>query len=95
VVGRCCVCLQNGNHRHVVGGQRAGRQIAISTRRVAMCAHHVLEALVTALLIGIGLLGAIRRRLAYLPANARRPTVERDRRTGRLRAGFALMEGGR
>ena len=72
--------------------QRVGRGIAISTRRVAMCAHHMLEALVTALLIGIGLLGALRRGLAYLLANARRPNVERDRRTGRLRAGLTLME---
>jgi len=72
--------------------QRVGRGIAISTRRVAMCAHHMLEALVTALLIGIGLLGALRRGLAYLLANARRPNIERDRRTGRLRGGLALME---
>jgi len=57
-----------------------------------MRAHHMLEALVTALLIGIGLLGALRRGLAYLLANARRPNVERDRRTGRLRAGLALLE---
>ena len=72
--------------------QRVGHGIAISTRRVAMCAHHMLEALVTALLVGIGLLGALRRGLAYLFANARRPNVERDHRTGRLRAGLALME---
>lgn len=72
--------------------QRVGPGIAISTRRVAMCAHHMLEALVTALRIGIGLLGALRRRLACLLANARRPTVEWDRRTGRLRAGLALLD---
>jgi len=72
--------------------QRVGPGTAISTRRVAMCAHHMLEALVTALLIGFGLLGALRRGLAYLLANARRPNVERDRRTGRLRAGLTLME---
>jgi hypothetical protein len=72
--------------------QRVGPGIAISTRRVAMCAHHMMEALVTALLIGIGLLGALRRGLAYLLANARRPNVERDRRTGRLRAGLTLVE---
>jgi hypothetical protein len=30
--------------------------------------------------------------LAELLANARRPNVERDRRTGRLRAGSALLE---
>jgi hypothetical protein len=72
--------------------QRVGPGIAISTRRVAMCAHHMLEMLVTALLIGIGLLGALRQGPACLLANARRPNVERDRPTGRLRAGLALLE---
>jgi hypothetical protein len=72
--------------------QRVGPGIAISTRRVAMCAHHMLEALVTALLIGIGLLAALRRGLASLLANARRPNVERDRRTGCLRAGLTLVD---
>jgi len=57
-----------------------------------MCAHHTLEALVTALLVGIGLLGALRRGLSYLLMCARRPDVERDHRTDRLRAGLALME---
>jgi hypothetical protein len=72
--------------------QRVGHGIAISTRRVAMCARHILEALVTALLVGIDLLGALRRGLAYLLANARRANLDRDRRTGRLRAGLALVE---
>jgi hypothetical protein len=72
--------------------QRVGHGLAISTRRVAMCARHILEALVAALLVRIGLLRALRRGLAYLLANARRPNVERDRRTGRLRAGLVLME---
>ena len=72
--------------------QRVGHGLAISTRRVAMCARHILEALVAALLLGIGLMRALRRGLAYLLANARRPNVERDRRTGRLRAGLVLME---
>jgi hypothetical protein len=64
----------------------------MSTRRVAMCAYHILGALVTALRLGVGLLGALRRGLAYLLANARRAHPERDRRTGRLRAGLALVE---
>ena len=72
--------------------QRVGHGVAISTRRVAMCAHHMLESLVTALLVGNGLLGALRQGLAYLLANARRPNVERDRRTGRLRTGLTLIE---
>ena len=57
-----------------------------------MCARHILDDLVTALRRGAGLLGALRRGLAYLLANARRAHPERDRRTGRLRAGLALVE---
>jgi hypothetical protein len=45
--------------------QRVGDGTAISTRRVAMCAHHVLTDLVSALLRGAGLLVALRRGLAY------------------------------
>ena len=71
--------------------QRVGDGAAMSTRRVAMCAHHILGQLVTALLIGCGLLGALRRGLTYLLANARRANVPRDRRIGRLRAGLALV----
>jgi len=72
--------------------QRVGDGTAMSTRRVAMCAHHVLDEVVTALRLGVGLLGALRRGLAYLLANARRAHPARDRRTGRLRAGLALAE---
>ena len=71
--------------------QRAGGT-AISTRRVAMCAHHILDALVAALLLGIGLRATLRRSLAYLLANARRANPDRERRTGRLRAGLNLAE---
>lgn len=72
--------------------QRAGAGTAMSTRRVAMWAHHIFAALVTALLGGVGLFGALRRGLAYLLGNARRANVDRDRRTGRLRAGLGLVE---
>ncbi len=71
--------------------QRVGDGTAMSTRRVAMCAHHILDAVVTALRTGVGLLGALRRGLVYLLANARRAHPDRDRRTGRLRAGLAVM----
>ena len=63
-----------------------------SDRRVAMCAHHILAALVAALLLGIGLRGTLRQGLAYLLANARRANPERDHRTGRLRVGLGLVE---
>ena len=72
--------------------QRVGRGTAMSTRRVAMCAHHILDALVAAVLLGVGLCAALRRGLAYLLANARRANPARDRRTGRLRAGLGLAE---
>ena len=64
----------------------------MSTRRVAMCAHHILEAIVAAVLLGVGLRRTLRRGLAYLLANARRANPDRDRRTGRLRAGLGLAE---
>ena len=71
--------------------QRVGQGIAMSTRRVAMCAHHILHDVVTALLDGFGLLGPLRRGLTYLLENARRADVQRDRRTGRLRAGLTIV----
>ena len=72
--------------------QRVGDGPAMSTRRVAMCARHILDELVSALLIGVGLLAAFRRGLTYLLANARRANPDRDRRTGRLRTGLVLVE---
>ena len=71
--------------------QRVGGT-AMSTRRVAMCAHHILDALVAAVLLGVGLRGTLRQGLAYLLANARRANPDRDHRTGRLRAGLGLAE---
>ena len=73
--------------------QRVGDGTAISTRRVAMCAHHILTELVRALLRGVGLLVALRRGLAYLLANARRANVPREYRIGRLRPGLATVGG--
>ena len=62
----------------------------MSTRRVAMCAHHILDALVAALPLGVGLRAPLCRGLAYLLENARRANPDRDRRTGRLRTGLGL-----
>ena len=72
--------------------QRVGTGTAMSTRRVAMCAHHILDELVAALLVGDGLLRTLRRGMAHLLENARRANVQRDRRTGRLRAGLAIVQ---
>lgn len=71
--------------------QLVGNGVAMSTRRVAMSVRHILDDLVAALLDGIGLLEALRRGLTYLLANARRADPNRDRRTGRLRAGLAVF----
>ena len=72
--------------------QYVGDGTAISTRRVAMCARHVFDTLVTALLIGRALLAALRKALTYLLANARRAHPKRDRGSGRLRAGLLVVK---
>lgn len=71
--------------------QRVGGGTAISTRRVAMCARHILEDLVAAVLARRGLLDALRRGLSYFLKNARRANVPRERRSGRLRAGLVTV----
>ena len=72
--------------------QSVGQGTAISTRRVAMCAHHILADLIAALLVGAGLLPALRRGLVYLLTNARRSDCARDKRTGRLRVGLLIAQ---
>jgi hypothetical protein len=72
--------------------QRVANGTAVSTRRVAMCAYHILVDLVAALLAGVGLLKPLRRGLAYLLENAKRSNVPRERRRGRLRAGLMLAQ---
>ncbi len=64
----------------------------MSTRRVAMCAHHVLNDLVLAALAGLSLRPALRRGTVYLLANARRAHPDRDKRIGRLRAGLLVTQ---
>lgn len=73
--------------------QRVGDGRPISTRRVAMCAHHILQELVRALLRGVGLLVVLRRGLTYLLTNVRCANVAPEHRTGRLRAGLAVVGG--
>lgn len=72
--------------------QIVGKGVPISTRRVAMCARHLLDALIAELLRG----GQQLRRvlddgITYLIANARRAHPDRDRATGRLRTGLAVI----
>jgi len=66
-------------------------QVAISTRRVAMCAHLILDAIVHALLRGRRLRAALQQGVAFLLENARRANLPRERRRGRLGPGLALV----
>ena len=63
----------------------------ISTRRVAMCASHIIDEIVTALLACVGLAVAFRDGMAFLLANARRSDPRRDRRTGRLQTRLVVV----
>jgi len=63
----------------------------ISTRRVAMCAGHIIDDIVTALFACLSIASAFREGIAFLLANARRSNPRRDRRTGRLRGGLVVV----
>jgi hypothetical protein len=63
----------------------------ISTRRVAMCAGHIIDEIVTALLACVSIAAAFRDGIAFLLANARRSDPRRDRKTGRLRARLVIV----
>lgn len=63
----------------------------ISTRRVAMCAGHIIDEIATALIACVSIATAFRDGIAFLVANARRANPKRDRKTGRLRAGLRVV----
>ena len=65
-------------------------EICMSTRKVAMCARHVLERIFGALRIGniVALRCALKAAITYLSANAKRAHPERDRQTGRFQLGL-------
>ena len=63
----------------------------ISTRRVAMCAGHIIDEIVTALLACVSIAAAFRDGMKFLLANARRSHPRRDRKTGRLRARLVVV----
>jgi hypothetical protein len=69
--------------------------VAVSTRKVAMCAHHVLDDIFAVLATGRsrGLSRAFEVALDYLAINAQRAHPKRDRRTGRLKLGFMPVIG--
>lgn len=64
-------------------------QVPISTRKVAMCLHHVLSDLFRALMHAQRQLNnTLRRALQYLSLNAQRAHPKRDQRSGRLKLGL-------
>ena len=64
--------------------------VEVSTRKVAMCAHHVLADLFRALISESSgeFLGTLHRAIEYLATNAIRAHPKRERRTGRLQFGI-------
>jgi hypothetical protein len=62
----------------------------ISTRRVAMCAGHIIDELVATLLASTTIVAVFRDGIAFLLANARRANPKRDRKIGRLRSGVIV-----
>jgi Transposase DDE domain len=65
-------------------------EVSISTRKVAMCAQHVLGDIVQALKYGdeVGLYTALEAAITYLARHAQRAHPARDRQTGRSQLGL-------
>jgi len=85
----CAACLKRflAHAAQLVGGG-----VPISTRRVAMCARHILGDLFAALQQGgRRLTRVLEDTLRFLLANARRAHPKRDRDAGRLGAGLAVV----
>lgn len=76
--------------RHLAHATQMLRRVEVSTRKVAMCARHGLDAVLRILAAGKtgSLLPAVRSLIDYLAHNAKRSHPRRDRRSGRLQ--FAL-----
>lgn len=70
------------------------RNVAISTRKVAMCVHHVLYDILRAMIHQPRRLNeATTRAIDYLSRNARRAHPKRDERTGREKLGLVHVYG--
>lgn len=63
----------------------------ISTRRVAMCAGHIIDNIVAALLACASIATAFLDGLTFLLANARRSNPKRDHKSGRLRTRLRVV----
>jgi len=70
-------------------------EVPMSTRKVAMCAVHVLGGIVQALKTGdmAGLYAALEAAMTYLACHAQRAHPKRDRQTGRLQLGLEPLFG--
>ncbi len=70
-------------------------EVPISTRKVAMCAVHVLGGIVQALKTGdvAGLYAALEEAITSLACHAQRAHPKRDRHTGRLQLGLGPLLG--
>lgn len=64
------------------------KAVEISTRKVAMCAHHVLGAIFQRIAAGRSIMSALADAIDYLATNALRAHPKRDRRSGRLKLGL-------
>lgn len=76
--------------RHIAHATQALRRVEVSTRKVAMCARHGLDAALQALASGKNrsLPTALRHLIDYLARNALRSHPKRDRLSGRLQFGL-------
>lgn len=76
--------------RYLAHSTQALFQIEISTRKVAMCATHVLEPLIVALSTAkkIKIIKVLEHSLDYFKTNAERAHPKRDREKGRLKIGL-------
>jgi hypothetical protein len=77
--------------RHIAHACQQLTGAAISTRRVAMCGHHLLDDICRALTRGTRTLAqALNNTMVFLAHNARRSNQRRDRESGRLALGISL-----
>jgi hypothetical protein len=84
----CAACLK----RFLAHAAQLVGRVPISTRRVAMCAHHAIAALFATLRDDIASLSEVLdEALRFLRVNAKRAHPKRDRATGRLRAGLSVV----
>ena len=76
--------------RHLAHATQMLRRVEVSTREVAMCARHGLDAVLRILAAAKtgSLLPAVRSMIDYLAHNAKRSHPRRDRRSGRLQFGL-------